>query len=73
MTVVQAPAVEQAFTSTWAESPTPSQRVESTSHSISPRLWRAREVTVAPRHLSTVAVVSMPPEPVSLMIARMTG
>lgn len=71
ITVLQAPPIEQARTSTWAESPRVSQRVESTSHSSRRRFWRAKAVTVSPRHRRSVAAVSTV-EPL-LKRARMRG
>ena len=72
VTVLQTPFCPHAVASICAESPTASQRVESTSHSISPRLCRAKVVIVSPRHLKTVCVVSTG-EPLVVKSARTTG
>ena len=72
VTVAHAPSTPQAVTSILAESPTASHRVESGSHSMIPRFTRARVVTVSPRHVTVVRVVSIGALP-GRSVARMRG
>ena len=63
------------MTAAAAESPTFSQRVESTSHSSRPRFCLARVVTFSPRHVSVVSVESKYEGKVAPLVnvARMIG